>query len=59
MADECNCPSWVTKQGATFEQLRLLGQGCTSPHWVCGTLDKARRLALTDYYRRNPADPED
>ena len=52
MADECNCPSWVTKPGTTFEQLRLLGQGCSSPRWVCPTLDKARRLALTDYYRR-------
>jgi hypothetical protein len=39
-AKDCRC---AIPLGATREQLRSLGAGCTAGRWVCPTLDAIRR----------------
>jgi hypothetical protein len=39
-AKDCHC---AIPLGATAEQLRSLGAGCTAGRWVCPTLDAIRR----------------
>lgn len=50
IANGCSCGF---QPGATWEELRPLGSGCTADqHFVCGALDTYRRYTEGDYYRR-------